>query len=94
MNSATTQKTSVTRMAGAVSVGVVGFFALPVFSVLCVAFFAIGVGLPGLSILNLIGITQIPFNVLFWQVSGLGHVFEAMVIGAVFLGLSRFACVA
>lgn len=93
MNNATTQKAAVTRMAGALTVGAVGLFALPVLSVLCVAFAAIGAGLPILSVLNLIGITHIPFNVLFWQINGLQQVFVAVIVGGAFLGLCRLcAC--
>lgn len=89
MNNSTMQKASVTRVAGAISVGTVGLFALPVPSVLCIAFAAIGAGLPILSVLNLIGITDIPFNVLSWQITGLGQVFVAVIAGAAFLGLCR-----
>lgn len=89
MNNSTTSKTTATRMAGAVSVGALGFFALPVLSVLCAAFAAIGAGLPVLSVLNLLGITSIPFNVLFWQISGLQQVVVAVLVGVAFLWLSR-----
>lgn len=89
MNNSTAQGTSVTRMAGAISVGAAGLFVLPILSVLCIAFAAIGVGLPVLSVCNLIGITHIPFNVLFWQISGLQQVFVAVIAGFAFLGLYR-----
>lgn len=89
MYNSTTQKTSIIRIAGALSAGVAGLFVLPVLSVLCIAFAAIGVGLPVLSVFNLIGITHIPFNILFWEISGLRQVFVAVIVGMAFLGLCR-----
>lgn len=89
MNSITSKKGFMAQMAGVASVGFAGLFALPVFSILCVAFTAIGIGLPVLSVLNLIGITHVPFNVVRWQINGFPQVFVAVIVGVAFLGLSR-----
>ena len=75
------------RFAGALGTGFAGLFVLPILGVLGVSFALIGAGLPVLSILNLIGLTHIPFNVLLWQIVGIPQVFVALIVGTVFLGL-------
>lgn len=83
----TVNRSGAARTLGAVGKGFAGIFLLPILSILGVSFAAIGAGLPVLSILNLIGFTHIPFNVLFWQIVGIPQIFVAMIVGAVFLGL-------
>ena len=81
------RKTTGTRILAGAGTGFAGLFLLPILGILGVSFVAIGAGLPVLSILNLIGITHIPFNVLFWQIVGLPQVLVAVVVGAVFMAL-------
>lgn len=76
------------RIGGAILIGFTGMFALPILGVLGVSFTAVGIGLPILSVLNLIGFTHIPFNILFWHITGVPQVLVATVIGVVFLSLS------
>ena len=89
MNRETTSKrrASLTRFAGAVGAGFAGLFVLPILGTLGVSFALIGAGLPVLSVLNLIGLTHIPFNLLLWQVVGVPQIFVALLVGGVFLGL-------
>lgn len=92
------KRTAIARVGGAIGAGFTGLFAVPVLGTLAVSFAAIGAGLPVLSILNLVGLTHIPFNVLFLQITGVPQVFAALVAGAIFialgalcfLGLKRF----
>lgn len=77
-----------TRIGGTIITGFAGMFALPILGILGVSFAAIGVGLPILSVLNLIGLTHIPFNILFWHIIGVPQVFVATIVGIVFLSLS------
>ena len=88
-NEATVQRPLGTRIGNALGVGFTGLFVLPVLSVLGVSLTAIGAGLPVLSILNLAGVTRIPFNILFLQITGLPQVLVAAVCGAGFFGLGR-----
>lgn len=80
-------RTGIARIGGMIGAGFAGLFVLPVLSILGVSFAVIGAGLPVLSILNLVGLTHIPFNVLFWQIIGLPQVFVALIVGVVFLAL-------
>lgn len=75
------------RVAGAIGTGFAGLFVLPILGILGGSFALIGVGLPILSILNIIGLTHIPFNVLLWQVVGIPQIFVALIVGGVFLCL-------
>lgn len=83
----TKQKTAGARFLGSLGAGFAGLFVLPVLGVLGVSFAAIGAGLPVLSILNLVGLTYVPFNVLLWQIVGFPQVLVALLVGAVFLAL-------
>lgn len=90
MNNTTGNNTpnTATRIGNAILIGFAGMFVLPIFSILWAVFAAIGIGLPILSILNLIGFTHIPFNILFWHIIGVPQVFMAAVVGTMFLSLS------
>lgn len=87
MGTTSVRRVPLARFACTVGTGFAGLFVLPILATLGVSFAVIGAGLPVLSILNLIGITHIPFNVLLWQVIGIPQVFVALIAGAVFLGL-------
>lgn len=74
---------------GTLLIGLAGLVVLPTCGILCTSFAAIGIGLPILSVLNLIGLTNIPFNILFWHIRGIPQVLLATGFGIVFLILSR-----
>jgi len=62
-----------------------GIFLIPTLPILCITFVCVGVALPVLSILNLLSITNIPFNVLFFKVTGLPQIAIALISGILFL---------
>lgn len=80
-----------TRMLRRIAFCFAGLIVVPVLSVLGFSFVVIGVGLPVLSVLNLIGITSIPFNILFMQITGVQQLIVALLLGALFIGLANRA---
>lgn len=50
----------------------------------------IGIALPVVAVLNLLGILHIPFNVLFITLTGMPQVFTGVIVGMIFVALSYF----
>lgn len=70
---------------------IAGIIIIPTLSILCFAFAVIGIALPGVSLLNLLHITNIPFNILFMQVKGIPQLIIAVTTGLIFL-IWAFMC--
>lgn len=88
MENTSQRRAPLARLAGAVGTGFAGLFVLPILGTLGVSFAIIGAGLPVLSILNLIGLAHIPFNVLFWHITGIPQVLVGLIVGGVFITLA------
>lgn len=71
--------------------GVAGLFMVPVGSVLAVAFKGIGIGLPTISALNTLGVTNVPFRVLNQEINGQKQAALAILLGGTFLCMGE-AC--
>lgn len=79
------------RLGSALAVIFSGIFIVPILTVLTGAFGMIGIGLPVVAVLNLLGILHIPFNVLFITLTGMPQVFTGVIVGMIFIALS-FLC--
>lgn len=87
MESTSVQRSPFARVTGVIGAGFAGLFVLPFLGILGVSFSIVGIGAPILSILNIIGLTHIPFNFFLWQVVGVPQIFVALIVGTVFLGV-------
>lgn len=76
------------RIGSGLAVFFSGMFIVPILSVLTVAFGIIGIGLPIVAMMNLFGILNIPFNILFVTLTGFPQVMAGFVVGLLFVALS------
>lgn len=94
----TNMKNTKKQLLSRIGVGFAGLILLPTLSILSIFFIFLGFALPAISFTNLFGFTNIPFNVAFYQVTGILQVMIAIIVGIVFLaagygcfmGLKRF----
>ncbi|MBO0453362.1 hypothetical protein [Candidatus Enterococcus murrayae] len=85
------EKNMMEKIVGGIAVVFSGMFIVPILSVLSGAFGLIGIGLPAITLLNLFGLTHIPFNVLFVTLTGFPQIFVGFLVGMIFIALS-FIC--
>lgn len=82
------ERTLIQRMGGGMLVIFSGMFILPILSVLTGAFGLIGIGLPIVAMMNLWGILDLPFNILFVQLTGFPQVMAGVIVGGMFIAVS------
>lgn len=81
-------RTIIGKIGSGLAVFFSGMFIVPILSVLTGAFGIIGIGLPIVAMMNLFGILDIPFNILFVTVTGFPQVMAGFVVGLLFVALS------
>ena len=81
-------RTIIGKIGGGLAVFFSGIFIVPILSVLTGAFGIIGIGLPIVAMMNLFGVLDIPFNILFVTLTGFPQVVAGAVVGLIFVALS------